>query len=103
LVSLRERVYQYQSEILELRDRLSREINLQGNPTGGRISPKNGFAGALDVRNMVIYSRKIFLTTTELLIESVNVYIETKRNVDPYISFLMHPYLVVWRESISTN
>ena len=26
-----------------------------------------------------------FLATTELFIESGNVYIETKRNVDPYI------------------
>ena len=42
---------------------------------------------------------KFFLTTTELFIESGNVYIETKRNVDPYIAFLMHPCVVVWREN----
>ena len=41
---------------------------------------------------------EIFLATTELFIESGNVYIETKRNVDPYIAFLMHPCVVVWRE-----
>jgi hypothetical protein len=27
------------------------------------------------------------------------VYIETKRNVDPYVAFLMHPCVVVWREN----
>ena len=42
---------------------------------------------------------EIFLATTELCIESGNVYIETKRNVDPYIAFLMHPCVVVWREN----
>ena len=34
---------------------------------------------------------EIFLATTELFIESGNVYIETKRNVDPYIAFLCIP------------
>jgi hypothetical protein len=42
------------------------------------------------------YSQKnFFLSTTELFIESGNVYIETKRNVDPYIAFLMHPCVIV--------
>jgi len=40
-----------------------------------------------------------FLATTELFIESGNVYIETKRNMNPYIAFLMHPCVVVWREN----
>jgi hypothetical protein len=39
---------------------------------------------------------KFFWATTKLFIESDNVYIETKRNVDPYIAFLMHPCVVVW-------
>jgi hypothetical protein len=45
------------------------------------------------------YSQQFFLATTKLFIESGNVYIETKRNVDPYIAFLMHPCVVVWREN----
>ena len=40
---------------------------------------------------------EIFLATMELFIESGG-YIETKRNVDPDIAFLMHPCVVVWRE-----
>ena len=44
---------------------------------------------------------QIFLATTKLFnndhagIESGNVYIKTKRNVDPYIAFLMHPCVVI--------
>jgi hypothetical protein len=40
-----------------------------------------------------------FLATTKLLIESGNMCIETKRNVNPYIAFLLHPCVVVWREN----
>jgi hypothetical protein len=47
---------------------------------------------------------KNFLATTELFIESGNVYIETKRNVDRYIAFLCIP---AWsyggKIKISTN
>ena len=46
-----------------------------------------------------VYSQKFFLATTELFIESDNVYIETKRNVDPYIAFLVHPCVVVWQKN----
>jgi hypothetical protein len=44
------------------------------------------------------YSRNFF-GYHGTFIESGNVYIETKRNVDPYIAFLMHPCVVVWREN----
>jgi hypothetical protein len=46
-----------------------------------------------------VYGRveKIFFATKELFIESGNVYIETKRNMD--IAFLMHPCVVVSREN----
>jgi hypothetical protein len=44
------------------------------------------------------------LATTELFIESGNVYTETKRNVDFYIAFLMHPCVVVGKSGlVSTN
>jgi hypothetical protein len=33
----------------------------------------------------------------KFFIESGNVYIETKRKVDPYIAFLRYPCVVVWR------
>ena len=46
-------------------------------------------------RPFCVWSKKFFLATTELFIESGSVYIETKRNVDPYIAFLMHPCVVV--------
>jgi hypothetical protein len=42
---------------------------------------------------------EIFLATTELFIESGNVDIETKRNMDPYIAFLINPCVVVWQEN----
>src|SRR3569623_624430 len=50
-------------------------------------------------RNFFWQPRNFFLATTKLFIESGNVYIETKRNVDPHIAFLMHPCVVAWREN----
>src|SRR3569833_605830 len=43
----------------------------------------------------------VLLSSSELFIESSNVYIETKRNVD---SFFMHLCVVIWRENqVLTN
>jgi hypothetical protein len=44
---------------------------------------------------------EIFLSTTDLFIESGNVYIKTKRNVD--IAFLMHGRMVGKSGSVSTS
>ena len=52
-----------------------------------------------------LHSRIFFVAITELFIESGNVYIETKRNVDPYIAFYasLRGRMTIKSGLISTN